>query len=149
MAPGKVDAIVIGRGGVMRVKSKRMANFLYWPPRIICILFACFISLFALDVFGEGQSFWETALALMMHLVPTALVILVLVIAWRWEWVGGVLFAALGLFYIVNFWGRFPLIAYVMIAGPLFLMSSLFFLTWRYKDEIRNQRLGTAECQQE
>jgi len=121
-----------------------MANLLYWPPRAICILFACFISLFALDVFGEGYSFWETVLAFLMHQIPTALVALVLMIAWRWEWVGGILFVVLGLFYIVNFWGRFPLSVYFTIAGPLFLIAYLFFVNWWYKEEIRAQRLGPA-----
>ena len=36
---------------------------LFWAPRILCILFAVFVSLFALDVFGEGYGFWETILA--------------------------------------------------------------------------------------
>jgi hypothetical protein len=132
-------------GGAVRVTSKRSANLLFWIPRIICILFACFISLFALDVFGEGYSFWETVFAFLMHQIPTLLVILVLVIAWRWEWVGGVLFAALAVFYMVSTWGRFPPSVYFTIAGPLFLMSCLFFLNWRYKDEIRAHRLGPSE----
>ena len=129
----------------MKVRTKQSANLLYWPPRIICIGFALFISLFALDVFGAGYSFWETVLAFLIHQIPTALVILVLVIAWRWEWVGGVLFAALGVFYMVSTWGRFPPSVYVTIAGPLFLMSYLFFLNWRYKDEIRVQRYGPPD----
>jgi hypothetical protein len=129
----------------MRVRSRRLANLLYWPPRVLCLLFAGFISLFALDVFSEGYGFWETALALLMHLVPTGVLILVLVIAWRWEWVGGVLFAALGVIYMVWAWGRFHPSVYVTIAGPLVLMSYLFFLNWSYRDEIRTQRLSSPE----
>lgn len=80
-----------------------------------------------------------------MHLVPTGVLILVLVIAWRWEWVEGVLFAALGAVYMVWAWGRFHPSVYLTITGPLFLMSYLFFLNWRYKNEIRAHRLGPAE----
>ena len=61
---------------------------LFWIPRIVGLLVAAFISLFALDVFGAGYSFWETLIALGMHLIPTAIIILVLAVAWRWEWVG-------------------------------------------------------------
>lgn len=129
----------------MRVRSKRRANLLYWSPRIICILFACFISLFALDVFSEGHGLWETVLALLMHLVPTAVLILVLVVAWRWEWVGGLFFAALGVLYMVWARGRFHPSAYVTISGPLFLMSCLFFLNWWYREEIRARRLGLRD----
>jgi hypothetical protein len=37
-------------------ESKR--RMLFWTPRLLSILFAIFISLFALDVFGEGYGFW-------------------------------------------------------------------------------------------
>lgn len=128
----------------MRISNRRSATLIFWIPRTICILFACFISLFALDVFAEYYSFWETVLAFLMHMIPTAMVVLVLVVAWRWEWVGGVLFAALGFLYIFAAWGRFPLSVYFTIAGPQFLMSYLFFLNWRYKDEIRAWRRDAA-----
>ena len=50
-------------------------RLLYWVPRILCILFAAFISLFALDVFGEGYGFWHSVLTLMVHLIPTYIVV--------------------------------------------------------------------------
>ena len=40
----------------MKSISKRL---LYWVPRILAILFATFISIFALDVFGEHLPFWR------------------------------------------------------------------------------------------
>ena len=61
---------------------------LFWTPRVLCLLFAVFLSLFALDVFNEGYGFWKTILALFMHLVPTSIVLAVLAISWRWEWAG-------------------------------------------------------------
>ena len=118
----------------MNTNTKRV---LFWTPRILCILFAVFSSVFALDVFGEGYSFWETILALLIHLVPTYIVVIALVIAWRWEWVGAILFLALGVFYIVWTWGRFPLVTYVSMSGPLFLVSALFLLNWVYRAELR------------
>ena len=44
---------------------------LYWAPRVSCIAFALFLSLFAMDVFGEGLGFWRTLFALFLHLIPT------------------------------------------------------------------------------
>ncbi len=58
---------------------------LLWLPRILCILFAAFISIFALDVFGAGYTASETLVALFMHLIPTGLILIALAIAWRWE----------------------------------------------------------------
>ena len=50
--------------------NKTVKPVLYWSPRILCILFAIFISLFALDVFGEGDGFWEFSLQLVIGLGP-------------------------------------------------------------------------------
>ena len=98
--------------------KKSARRLLFWTPRVLCILFALFISLFALDVFGEGYGFWETLWALLVHLVPT--------FAWRWEWVGGILLIALGLFYIILAGSRVDWGATLLIAGPLFLVGVLF-----------------------
>jgi hypothetical protein len=112
-----------------------MKNALFWSPRILCLLFTAFISVFALDVFDGSKGFWETAIALMMHLIPTAILLLLLAISWRWEWIGAVVFPSLGLFYIVMAWGRFHWSAYAFIAGPLFLLGVLFLACWRVNVE--------------
>ena len=62
---------------------------LFWTPRVLCLLFAVFLSLFALDVFNEGYGFWKTILAFFMYLVPTWIVLAILAISWCWEWAGG------------------------------------------------------------
>jgi hypothetical protein len=118
----------------MTTTSKRA---LFWIPRILCLVFAAFISLFALDVFEEGLGVWRTALALLMHLIPTFLILVVLAVSWRWEWVGGVLFTALALLYLVLFWGRFHWSAYAMISGPLCLVGVLFLLNWVWRADLR------------
>ena len=117
--------------------SKKMKRVLFWTPRILCILFAMFMSLFALDVFSEGFGFWKTILALLIHLVPVYIILIALVIAWRWEWIGAILFNALGLFYIIWVWGKFPLVTYVSISGPLFLVGMLFLFNWIYRAQLR------------
>lgn len=110
---------------------------LFWTPRILCLLFAAFLSVFALDVFGEGFGFWQTVLALLVHLIPTWIILIVLAISWRWEWVGAVLFSALGVLYPVLFWGRFNWYVYLFMSGPLFLVGSLFLLNWLFRRELR------------
>jgi len=122
--------------------KRPVKRLLFWAPRILCILFAVFVSLFALDVFDEGYGFWETMLALLMHLIPTGVILIVLAISWRWEWVGGILFTALGALYLVMFWGRFHWSAYLLISGPLFLVGVLFLINWLYRAALRTQRSG-------
>ena len=118
--------------------KKPMKRIVFWMPRVLCVLFAVFISLFALDVFGEGYGFWETIVALLMHLIPTGIILIALAIAWRWEWIGAILFVALGAWYVIMAWGEFDWIAYLLISGPLFLLGALFLVNWLYRAELRS-----------
>jgi len=122
--------------------KRPVKRLLFWTPRILCILLAVFVSLFALDVFGEGYGFWGTIRALLMHLIPTGVILIVLAISWRWEWVGGILFTALGVLYLVMFWGQFDWSAYLAISGPLLLVGVLFLINWLYRARLRTQRRG-------
>lgn len=115
----------------------RHFRLLYWTPRILGIAFAAFISLFALDVFAEGYGFWESLLGFAIHMIPTALLIILLVLAWRWEWIGTLAFSALGVYYLLTTWGRMHWAAYVTISGPLFLLSALFFANWLKRSELK------------
>ena len=106
-------------------------------PRVLSSASPCSSSLFALDVFGEGRGFWETTLALFMHLIPTWIVLAVLAISWRWGWVGALRCLALGAFYLISSWGRFHWSAYVLISGSLFLIGSLYLIDWLYRARLR------------
>lgn len=112
----------------MNTSTKRI---LYWAPRVLSILFVLFISVFALDVFSEGYGFGETVLALLIHLIPTFIVIIALVFAWRREWIGAVMFIASGLFFLVSSGGESWI-----ISGPLFVIGFLFLLNWIYRDKL-------------
>jgi len=115
----------------MSLYSRRV---LLWAPRALGIAFALFISMFALDVFSENYGFWNTLLALAIHLIPTAIVVVVLVLAWRWEWIGALLFAAVGMFYLVTTLRHPDWI--LTISGPLFLIAALFLISWLKRAEL-------------
>jgi hypothetical protein len=116
--------------------NRSLKQLLYWTPRVLGILYAAFISMFALDVFSEACGFWPTTIALLMHLIPTAIILIVLAISWRWEWVGALLFTAVGLAYTFKTLQHphlAPMIKLnwiLFIAGPLFLIGGLFFINW-------------------
>ncbi|MBI5019969.1 MAG: hypothetical protein HZB59_00880 [Ignavibacteriales bacterium] len=121
-------------------KSKNLSpaqQLLYWSPRVLSIVFIAFTCIFALDVFGESRGFGATILALLIHLILQFIMIGVLILSWRREWIGGIIFISLGLLYIVEMWGKFPLMTYVIISGPLALIGVLFFLNWRYRKNMR------------
>src|SRR5262249_39770619 len=113
----------------------KVERSLFWTPRVLGVLFAAFLSLFALDVFGEGYGFWGTILALVMHLIPTLVLLIVLAIAWRWEAVGGILFIALGAWYLIASWGHVSWA--LVISGPLVLTGGLFLADWVYRAKPR------------
>ena len=115
----------------MNIITKRA---IFWSPRVLAILFAMFLSVFALDVFSEGYVFGETVLALLMHLVPTYLVVIGLIIAWRWEGIGAILFIALPLFYLVMSRGESWI-----ISGPLFLVGILFLFNWIFRKQMKTR----------
>jgi len=119
--------------------QKRVPWFVYWPPRILGILFILWLMLFSLDIFDGNYGFWGTVLGLFMHNIPALVLLLVLIISWKYEIVGGIVFILAGLFYVgmlvtnvllnpppgpgVMSWS-FP------IAGPAFLVGILFLICW-------------------
>jgi hypothetical protein len=117
--------------------EKPVKRVLFWMPRVLCLLFAGFISLFALDVFGAGYGFWGTIGALLIHLIPTGIILIALAVAWRWEWIGAILFVALGAWYVIMAWGKFPWGTYLLIAGPAVLIGALFLVNWLLRAKLR------------
>lgn len=115
--------------------DKKISKFIYWTPRILSIIFTCFIALFSLDVFGNNYGFWGTALAFLMHNIPTLILIAILIISWKYEIVGGIAFILAGLLYILTL-VRYPQFEWymiswsVIIAGPAFLIGILFLVGW-------------------
>ena len=118
---------------------KNSDKILHWAPRVLGIVLAAFISIFALDVFGEGYGFWGTLLALIMHLVPTFLIVGALLAGWHWEWPGGVLFIGLAVFYMVMFRREMEPVIFLLIPGPLALVGVLFLVNW-----FRNRNIGKS-----
>ncbi len=116
-------------------------QLLYWAPRALCIVFALFLSLFALDVFQEGRGVLETALALFLHLIPTFLLLILLALSWRREWIAGIIFPLLGVLYVVWAWNKpFGVLSTLLLmAGPPILTGALFLLNWYYRRKLREQ----------
>jgi hypothetical protein len=96
----------------------------------MAILFILFISLFALDTLDGNQSLWTKIGGFFVHLLPSAILAAILVLSWRREWIGGIAFLVLGIFYIVIVYGKFPFVTYLIISGPLFIIAVSFWISW-------------------
>ncbi len=110
-----------------------MTRFLYWAPRALAIVFAACVGLFALDVFGTGQSAWQTIAALLIHLIPVYVIVAVLIVAWRHEWAGAILFPALALAYPIAVGAGAHWSVYSVMMGPPLLIGALFLASWQRK----------------
>ncbi len=71
--------------------NKTTKQLLFWSPRVICILAILFISIFAADAIEEGLS------AVLIHLIPSFVLITFLIVAWKWEFIGVIMFTLIGL----------------------------------------------------
>jgi len=123
---------------------KKTGNLLYWTPRILSVLFICFLSLFSLDVYEPGMSVGDVALGLFMHNIPSLIMIVLLVIAWRREIVGAVSFFGAGLLYIgflvfnvvnAELPGYIAITWGLIIAGPAFLIGTLYLINWQKRKD--------------
>ena len=112
--------------------SSRLAKVIHWAPRVAAILIIFFVTLFSLDVFEMEASPLELLGAFIMHSLPSIFLVLMLVFAWRRPVVGFIAFLIAGLFFM-----RFVIIGpnlghFLLFAGPLLLISSLFYADWRW-----------------
>ncbi|MBC8494609.1 hypothetical protein H8D36_00480 [archaeon] len=110
-------------------------KILFWIPRILGIIFAVFISLFAFDTFIDGFT-WITFAGFLIHLIPTYLLIIALVIAWKWNLIGGIIYLALGAFYMVI--ANANPIAFLIIGVPVIVTGGLFILEWYLKKRTKH-----------
>jgi hypothetical protein len=93
----------------------------------IGILAILCISAFALDVFQPGEPWTSALLGFAIHLIPSAVLVIILVIAWRAELVGGILFVVVSLapfaFLSNSLWVNLLLAAPFTLTGALFIIE--------------------------
>ena len=102
-----------------------------WAPRILGILVALFLGLFALDAFDGMRSVVEALPGFAIHASPAVALLLIVAVSWRWEWVGGVACTALALLYAAVTLPRLDWI--LIVAGPLLMVGVLFLVSWRHR----------------
>ena len=76
------------------MRSRWLDGLVFWTPRLVCIAFAAFLCVFALDVFDMPLPPLQKFAAFVIHLVPAAIVAAGLIVVWSHEWVGAAFFTA-------------------------------------------------------
>lgn len=119
---------------------KQSRNWLFWTPRILSIAFICFLTLFSLDVFEPGLSAGEIALGLLLHNIPSLVLIVLLIVSWKRDLVGAIGYLCIALLYMgvlaysvltSNLPWYLMLSWNFTIAGPALVIGILFLLRWR------------------
>lgn len=105
-----------------------MRKIFLWLPRILGVLFAVFIGMFAMDVFNQGYLGFDLVLAFLIHLIPAIIIIAFTLVGWRWPLSGTALFTVIGTVYIYYISGQ-PWLVYALISGPLYLVAVLFTIS--------------------
>jgi hypothetical protein len=127
--------------------NQRLASFIYWGPRVGCILLVAFMSLFALDVFEAGIPLSEMLLGFLMHMLPMIGLAVVLAIAWRLPWFGAGFFGLATVAFLMPtiLGGAQGLPAFFTFGMPLLLIALLFGINAHWKQEIEQARHPTLQ----
>jgi hypothetical protein len=126
--------------------TRRVRRLVFWVPRIALLAFAAFISLFALDMFGAGYAPLELLLGLLIHLIPTGVLLVAAALAWRHPWVGAIACTGWAAWYLSMTWGQSAVSIYALMAGAPLLVGLLFALDWGCPaDQLHPPRRATAE----
>jgi len=104
-------------------------KMIYWAPRIMGLVFVLFLSLFALDIFGEYKGL-ESVLPFAVHLIPALVLLAAVIISWKRDLVGAVIFIGFAIFYVFSAGLGRPWSWYATIALPSMITGILFFANW-------------------
>ena len=104
-------------------------KLLYWSPRILSILFVAFLCLFSFDDIGKFNG-WRAVLAVAIHLIIPAIVLLGAIIAWKRNLFGAVIFFFFAICYVYTIGLGRPFSWYLSISLPAIIISVLFFINF-------------------
>lgn len=118
---------------------------LFKAGQIVSLGFAIFLLIFAFEAFDPSLSSHDRIGLLMNHLVPPLIVISMYVLSKRFPIIGGILFIALGSFYVVWSEFRFNFFTYAAMAGPLILSGLFFLLSSFFRKKINDDYLESKQ----
>jgi prolipoprotein diacylglyceryltransferase len=105
--------------------------------------------MFAFDVFSPDLTIWQQILALLIHLIPSFILIAILIVAWKWEKIGGIILTVTGviLFILVfninyrqrNFSLTQSLINVSILCLPFIIAGVLFIVSYNRKHKKQAQ----------
>ena len=124
----------------------KISKFVYWTPRIISILYICFLAIFSFDVIEPGVSIGQIIIGMLIHNIPSFVLTAVLAVSWKREIVGGIVFTVVGSLFlaravaavVMNGFGEIvaALAGSLLLAAPALFVGILFFINWRKRKAV-------------
>ena len=96
--------------------------------------------MFALDVLNDKDSFLKIGLQLLIHLIPSMMLIVILLIAWRWQLIGGIAYILVSALYFIFTMGKEQLSTYVIISGSAAIIGLMFIGDWIINKKVEKKR---------
>ena len=113
-----------------------------------------FVSLFAADAFDSDYTIQQQLSSFFMHLIPSFILLTFLLVAWKWEFIGGIIFTAVGIVmspviffhnYNVNHFSIAECIGVIlMITFPFIVVGILFIISYFKKKKLLLQTNSAA-----
>jgi len=120
--------------------KKHLDMVLHWTPRILSIIMILFFSLFALDVFVKPYSPLEMAIAFIMHMIPSFVLVLLTIFSWKREPLGGVLFLLVAIGFTFFFSTYRNILTFLFVTGLPLTVGLLFLLEDHNKKKKKIER---------
>ncbi len=96
-----------------------------WTARVLALAMCAFLALFAFDEWAPDKPLLDIATDVLIHLLPSALVLGAVGLSWRRPWLGGFAFVGLAVVYALTVGFRLDWV--FPISGPLLAVGLLFF----------------------
>ena len=100
-----------------------------WIPRVLTIFFILFISIFALDVFEGDASVIEKIGGLLIHLIPSFVLVAVLIVFWKRPLVSGILFILAGILFTIYYRTYDDIFTFITITVMIAICGILYIIS--------------------
>lgn len=102
-------------------------KFLFWTPRIILIVFALFLAIFSFDIFDSAISISQIIIGLLLHNIPSIILVIILILVWKRDFVGAIIFLTLGTLCLI---GAIISLIFLPISrfNPILIIGTVIFL---------------------
>ena len=116
----------------MPKKSKREKY--QWIPRLFSIFLIIYFGLFTLEVWYQDVSLAQKLIDLIIHLIPSIVMLICLLVSWRFQTAGGMMFVVAGFGSAIFFNTFSSLTDFILISFPIFISAILFFISDSLED---------------